>query len=75
MPTIEVGGVEKNLIILANYLINKINEVSIITISKKYKSKFNKKITKKCQEFSFLLIRTLSTFYARHVFILVILFL
>ena len=44
MPTIEVGGVEKNLIILANYLINKINEVSIITISKKYKSKFNKKI-------------------------------
>tara|TARA_B100001057_G_scaffold325447_1_gene325656 strand:- start:435 stop:1532 length:1098 start_codon:yes stop_codon:yes gene_type:complete len=44
MPSIEVGGVEKNLIILANHLINKISDISIITISKKFRNKFNRKI-------------------------------
>ncbi len=42
MPSIEGGGVEKNVFIVTNYLANKIGEVSLITISKKYKSKFNK---------------------------------
>ena len=44
MPTIEVGGVEKNLIILANHLRNEINEVSLITISKNFRGKFSNKI-------------------------------
>ena len=44
MPSIEGGGVEKNLFIVSNYLVKKIDSVSIITISKKYQNKFDKKI-------------------------------
>jgi glycosyltransferase involved in cell wall biosynthesis len=44
MPSIEGGGVEKNLFIVANYLTKKINNIALITISKKYKSKFDKSI-------------------------------
>ena len=44
MPSIEGGGVEKNLFIISNYLTNKINDISLITISNSYKKKFNKKI-------------------------------
>ncbi len=41
MPSIEGGGVEKNLFIVSNYLAKKFNGISLITISKKYKKKFN----------------------------------
>ena len=44
MPSIEGGGVEKNLFIISNYLTNKFSNVSVITISKKYKYKFHKSI-------------------------------
>ena len=44
MPSIEGGGVEKNLFIISNYLTNVFSNVSVITISKKYKHKFNKSI-------------------------------
>lgn len=44
MPSIEDGGVEKNLFLISNFLIKKINNISIITISNKFKNKFNKKI-------------------------------
>ena len=44
MPSIEGGGVEKNLFIISNYLANKINDISLITISNNFKKKFNKKI-------------------------------
>ena len=44
MPSIEGGGVEKNLFIISNFLANKINKVLLITASKKYKNKFNRKI-------------------------------
>ena len=44
MPSIEGGGVEKNLFIISNYLTNKINDISLITISNNFKKKFNKKI-------------------------------
>ena len=43
MPSIEGGGVEKNFFIVSNYLVN-FYYVSVITISKKYKKKFDKKI-------------------------------
>ena len=43
MPSIEDGGVEKNFFIVANYLSN-FKKISVITISNKYKKKFNKKI-------------------------------
>ena len=44
MPSIEGGGVEKNLFIISNYLVNMINEISLITISNSFKNKLNKKI-------------------------------
>ena len=44
MPSIEGGGVEKNLFIVANYLAKKINNISLITASFQYRGKFNKKI-------------------------------
>ena len=44
MPSIEGGGVEKNLFIVSNYLVKNFKSVSLITISKKYKNKIDKKI-------------------------------
>ena len=44
IPSIEGGGVEKNLFLVSNYLSKKCNKVALITISKKYKKKFNKSI-------------------------------
>jgi len=45
MPSLEGGGVEKNFFLISNFLIKKLDDVSVITISKKYKYKFNKKIS------------------------------
>ena len=44
MPSIEGGGVEKNLFIIANHVIKKTNQVSVITFDKKFKSFFDKRI-------------------------------
>ena len=44
MPSIEGGGVEKNLFIISNYLAKYIKNISLITLSKSYKKKFDKKI-------------------------------
>ena len=44
MPSIEGGGVEKNLFLVTNYLSQKFNKISVVTISKKYKAKFNKSV-------------------------------
>jgi glycosyltransferase involved in cell wall biosynthesis len=44
MPSIGDGGVEKNLFIISNYLKDKIKDIKLISISKKFKSKFHKKI-------------------------------
>lgn len=44
MPEIGVGGVEKNLFIVSNYLSNRLKNLSVITISNNYKKKFNYKI-------------------------------
>jgi len=44
MPTIETGGVEKNFIIISNFFVNKFQNVSVVTTSKKHKGKFSKKI-------------------------------
>ena len=44
IPSIEGGGVEKNLFIISDFLTKKINDISLITISKRFKKKFNKKI-------------------------------
>jgi len=42
MPSIEGGGVEKNLFIIVNFLKNKLKNVSLITVSKKHRNKFKK---------------------------------
>ena len=44
MPTMDIGGVEKNLINIANYLIKKFDKISLITISNNFKNKFDHKI-------------------------------
>ncbi len=44
IPSIEGGGVEKNLFLISNYLKDKIDNISIITISNKFKNKFPGKI-------------------------------
>jgi len=44
MPFIGIGGVEKNLFIISNYLIKKVENLSVCTSSNKYKKKFDKKI-------------------------------
>ena len=44
MPSFEGGGVEKNIIMIANYFIFKKANISLITASSKIKSKFHKKI-------------------------------
>ena len=45
MPSIEGGGVEKNLFIVSNYLAKKLGKISIISASLKmyWQSKFKKK--------------------------------
>jgi glycosyltransferase involved in cell wall biosynthesis len=45
MPSFEGGGVEKNLFLIANFFIKKIDKISIITVSKRYKNKFDKRIS------------------------------
>ena len=44
MPSMDGGGVEKNLIIVANYLVNKSLNVILITYDTKFNSRFNNKI-------------------------------
>ena len=44
IPSIEGGGVEKNLFIISNYLKDKVKNISVITVSNKFKNKFIGKI-------------------------------
>ena len=44
IPSIEGGGVEKNLYIISDYLKNKINNISLITLSNKHLNRFSNKI-------------------------------
>ena len=44
MPAMDGGGVEKNLILIANYLIKKKINLSLITYENKFKNKLSKKI-------------------------------
>ena len=43
MPSIEGGGVEKKFFLVCNYLV-KVDTLKVITVSKKYKKKFDKSI-------------------------------
>ena len=44
MPTIEGGGVEKNLIIISNYFAKRINNIKLISSENRLQNFFNKKI-------------------------------
>ena len=44
MPSIEGGGVEKNLILIANYFIKKKIKLSLITYQNKFRKELDKKI-------------------------------
>ena len=48
IPSIEKGGVEKNLFIISDFLFKKFKDLTIISVSKKAKKKFNKKINFLC---------------------------
>ena len=37
MPSIEGGGVEKNLFIISRFLVKKIKDISLITVSNSYR--------------------------------------
>jgi glycosyltransferase involved in cell wall biosynthesis len=44
MPSMEGGGVEKNLILISNYLSKNINNIKLITFNNKFNSFFDKRI-------------------------------
>ena len=44
MPSIDGGGVEKNLFLISNFLSKKINNLTVITFDNRFNKKFNKKI-------------------------------
>ena len=44
MPSIEGGGVEKNLVIIANYFVKKFSKISLITYDNRFNKLFDKKI-------------------------------
>ena len=44
MPSMDGGGVEKNLVIIANYFVKKLPKVSLITYDKKFNYLFDKNI-------------------------------
>ena len=45
MPSIEGGGVEKNLYIISDYLTSKINDISLITVTRSAKKNLIKKLS------------------------------
>lgn len=44
MPSMEGGGVEKNIILISNYLSKYIQNVTLITFDNKFNKNFNKRI-------------------------------
>ncbi len=54
IPSIEDGGVEKNLFLISNYLSKKINNIAIITANFEYKKNFSKRIKFLGLDFKFL---------------------
>ena len=44
MPSIDGGGVEKNLFIISNFLSTKLNEIVLITFDSRFNKKFDNKI-------------------------------
>ena len=54
MPSIEGGGVEKNLFLVCNYLVKKVRNLKVITISKNFKRKFSNSIEIVTYSYNFL---------------------
>ena len=44
MPSMDGGGVEKNIIIVTNYLSNFIEKITLITFDKRFNNQFKKNI-------------------------------
>ena len=44
MPSIDGGGVEKNLFIISNFLSSKLNDIILITFDSRFNKKFKNKI-------------------------------
>ena len=43
MPSMEGGGVEKNIILISNYLSKYINDISLITFDNRFNNQFTNK--------------------------------
>ena len=71
IPSIEDGGVEKNLFIISNYLIKKIKNISLITYNNLQNHKFDKKIRIITPFFNFI---NFSGRYPKYIFCLITLF-
>lgn len=52
IPSIEDGGVEKNLYIVTNFLTNYIDNINVVTFNRNKKKKFNNKVNFICTNFS-----------------------
>ena len=66
IPSIEDGGVEKNLYLILNYISKKIGLIDLITFDNKNYHKFNKKINiiNPLLNFSFFLVENLNIYFA-----------
>jgi len=53
IPSVEGGGVEKNLVLLTNYLSSKIKNISIVTANNDIKNLFSKKVKIICPKTNF----------------------
>ena len=54
IPSIEGGGVEKNLILLSNYLSSKIENISVVTANNDIKNLFSKKVKIICPKINWI---------------------
>ena len=54
IPSIEDGGVEKNLFLIINFLSKKIGNIDLVTYDYHAKNRFNKKINIICPLFNFI---------------------
>lgn len=48
MPSMEGGGVEKNLVLIANFLVNHVKNIYLITFDRKFEKKFDKRVVIIC---------------------------
>lgn len=72
MPSIEGGGVEKNLFLITNFLARKLKKITLITVSKKFSKNFNSLVKIKTVKSNFWDLRSRYTKYLIALILLII---